>query len=255
MARRRRWYVDLFRDVYPERWFEEEDALSAARTTAEVDFVEQSLELKPGSRVLDLCCGHGRHATELARRGYQVTGVDLSARALRRARRAAREAGADIHWQRCDMREIAFEEEFDAVINMFSSFGYLESDEEDRLVLERVRAALRPGGRFLVDFINRDWVIRRYQARDWRRAPDGSTLLLERRWDPPTGRNLEEITLIGPEGSRRRYRMQLRMYAATELAAMLASVGLTVRRIWGGFDGSELTLDSVRVIVLAEKAG
>lgn len=182
MAKRRGWYVDLFQDVYPERWFEEEDALSAARTQAEVDFIEQSLELKPASHVLDLCCGHGRHAIELARRGYQVTGVDLSARALRRARRAASEAGADIRWQRCDMRDVAFQGEFDGVINMFTSFGYLESEEEDRGVLERVRAALRPGGRFLIDFINRDWVIRRYQARDWRRAPDGSILLLERRW-------------------------------------------------------------------------
>ena len=255
MARRGRWYVDLFRDVYPERWFEDEDTLSAARTTAEVDFVERALDLKPGSRVLDLCCGHGRHAIELARRGYEVTGVDLSARALRRARRAARDAGVDVHWQRCDMREIAFHEEFDGVINMFTSFGYLESEEEDRRVLERVRDALRPGGRFLIDFINRDWLIRRYQARDWRRAPDGSILLLERRWDPGTGRNLEEVAVIGPDGSRRRYRLLLRMYATAELAAMLTSVGLTVRHVWGGFDGSDLTLESVRVIVLAEKAG
>jgi len=244
----------LFREVYPERWFEDEDALAAARSEAEVDFIERALELKPGSRVLDLCCGHGRHTVELARRGYEVTGVDLSARALRRARREAREAGVDIRWQRCDMREISFQEEFDAVINMFTSFGYLESEEEDRRVLERVQAALRPGGRFLLDFINRERIARVYQARDWRRAPDGSVLLLERRWDLPTGRNLEEITLIGPDGSRRRYRLLLRMYAVTELAAMLASVGLTVRRMWGDFDGSELTLESVRVIVLAEKA-
>jgi SAM-dependent methyltransferase len=253
MARRRGWYVDLFRDVYPERWFEE-DALSAERTQAEVDFVERSLELKAGSRVLDLCCGHGRHSIELARRGYEVTGVDLSARALRRAQRSAREAGLDIRWQRCDMREIGFEEEFDAVVNMFSSFGYLESDEEDRRVLERVEAALRPGGRFLIDFINRDRVARSYQARDWRRAPDGSVLLLERRWDLASGHNAEEITVIGPEGSRRRYRLSMRMYGATELAAMLSSVGLRVGCVWGDFDGSELTLESRRVIVATEKA-
>lgn len=255
MAKRRRWYVDLFREVYPERWFEDEDALSATRTQAEVDFVERALELKPGSRVLDLCCGHGRHAIELARRGYQVTGVDLSTPALRRARQAAREAGLDIHWQRCDMREIGFQEEFDAAINMFTSFGFLESEDEDRRVLEGVAAALRPGGRFLIDFINRDWVIRFYQARDWLRAPDGSILLKERCWDPLTGRNHEEITLIAPDGSRRRYRLSMRMYGATELAAMLASVGLTVRRVWGDFDGLELALESRRVIVLAEKAG
>jgi SAM-dependent methyltransferase len=254
MARRGRWYVDLFREVYPELWLAEEEALSAAQTRPEVDFVERVLELKPGSRVLDLCCGHGRHALEMARRGYQVTGVDLSARALGRARRSAREAGLNVRWQRCDMREIAFEGEFDAVINMFTSFGYLESEDEDRRVLERVRAALQPGGRSLIDFINRDWVLRFYQARDWRRAPDGSLLLLERRWHPPAGRNLEEFTLVRPDGSRRRYHASLRMYTATELVAMAASVGLEVRQLWGGVDGSELGLNSQRVIVLAQKA-
>lgn len=255
MARRGRWYVDLFREVYPELWFAEEDALSAAQTQqAEVDFVERVLELKRGSRVLDLCCGHGRHALELARRGYQVTGVDLSARALGRARRSAREAGLNVRWQRCDMREIAFEDEFDAVINMFTSFGYLESEDEDRRVLERVRAALQPGGRFLIDFINRDWVLRFHQARDWRQAPDGSLLLLERRWDLPTGRNLEEISLIRPDGSRQRYHTSLRMYTATELGAMVDSAGLEVRQLWGGVDGSELGLHSQRVILLAQKA-
>lgn len=254
MARRGRWYVDLFREVYPERWFEEGDELWAARSKAEVDFVERVLELRPGSCVLDLCCGHGRHAIELARRGYQVTGVDLSARALRRARREAREEGLDVRWQRCDMREIDFQEEFDAVINMFTSFGYFDSEEEDRRVLECVGVALRPGGRFLIDFINRDRVIRFYQERDWRRAPDGSILLEERRWNALEGRNSAEITLIRPDGSRRRLRTVMRMYAATELAAMLASVGLTIRGVWGDFDGSELTLESVRVIVLAQKA-
>jgi hypothetical protein len=138
---------------------------------------------------------------------------------------------------------------------MFSSFGYLESDEEDRRVLERVEAALKPGGRFLIDFINRDWVVRFYQARDWRRAPDGSVLLLERRWDLASGHNAEEITVIEPEGSRRRHRLSMRMYGATELAAMLTSVGLTVGHLWGDFDGSDLTLDSRRVIVVAEKGG
>lgn len=255
MAKRKAWYTDFFREVYPERWFEDEDALSTTRTQAEVDFLERALELKPGSRVLDLCCGHGRHAIELARRGCEVTGVDLSAKALRLARRTTREAGLDIRWQRCDMREIAFQEEFDAAINMFTSFGYLKSEDEDRRVLDGVAAALRPGGRFLIDFINRDWVIRFYQVRDWRQAPDGSILLLERRWDPASGRNGEEITLIRPDGSRQRYQLSLRMYGATELAAMLASVGLTVRRVWGGFDGSDLTLNSLRVIVLAQKTG
>lgn len=98
----------------------------------------EKLELAPGARILDLACGQGRHAIPLAQHGYRVTGLDLSEPSLTFAREAAAEAGAKIDFVQADMREIPFADEFDAVVNIFTAFGYLESEQEDQLVLARV---------------------------------------------------------------------------------------------------------------------
>ena len=92
--------------------------------------------LKPGASVLDLCCGQGRHSVQLAKRGFQVTGLDLNAEYLDLASKAAEAAKVTIETVAADMREIPFENKFDAIVNMYSSFGYLESEAEDLKVLE-----------------------------------------------------------------------------------------------------------------------
>jgi len=129
------------------------DRFPAEETAAEVDLLVAALELDPAARVLDLACGHGRHSVELARRGFAVTGADLSAPSLELAAARAAEAGVEVRFERADMRRIAYEAEFDAVINMFTAFGYFD-DAENRAVVERVAAALAPGGAFLIEIVN-----------------------------------------------------------------------------------------------------
>jgi SAM-dependent methyltransferase len=222
-------------------------------TAAEVDSLVEALGLGPGSRVLDLACGHGRHSVELARRGCVVTGVDLSGPSLELAAARARETGVEVRFEREDMRRIGFEGEFDAAINMFTAFGYFE-DDENRLVLERVAAALVPGGAFVIEIVNPVAVFARFEARGWHTLSDGTVMLEERAYDAPRGR-FETCWTYVRGGERRERRFSHRAYTAPELAAMASAAGLGVERMWGGLDGSELEMGSRRIVMLARKPG
>jgi SAM-dependent methyltransferase len=249
------WYDGFFERDYFDIWLggPVDRVLPPQRTVAEVDFIQRTLGLAPGSRILDLCCGHGRHALLLAERGYLVTGVDFSDRALRLARRRTRQAGLAVRWLKRDMRRIAFHEGFDAVINVFTAFGYFEPDVENEEVLHRVVGALKPGGRFLIDHINREHLVRHHEAHGWREASDGALLLEDVSMDLSASRSRREWTAVAPGGSRRCGRVDVRVYTLREFVGMLERAGLRFRQVWGGFDGQEYTLDSRRMIVLAEK--
>ena len=150
------WYVEFFGDDYLRVYA---DRLTDEHTEAEVAFVERALGLRAGDAVLDLCCGQGRHAILLAKHGIRATGQDLSERYIADARRIAAEQGADAAFVVGDMRRIESAERYDAVINMFTAFGYLEADADNARVLREARRALKPGGRILIDALNREWVL------------------------------------------------------------------------------------------------
>jgi len=248
----RRWYADprqhgedYFLLYYPPAVLEETDR--------QVEGLIRLVAVPAGARVLDLACGWGRVAVPLAQRGYRVTGLDLSEAFLARARRDAQEAGLDIDFRQADMREIPFVGEFDAVIMMGTAFGLLESDEEDEKVLHAVARALRPGGRFFLDQGSREWVIRHYRGRDWSEREGGILVLQERQLNLLESRNYVRLTIIEADGSRRVHHHVFRFYTLTELVGMLARAGLAFRAAWGDFNGSPYTLESGRMIVLAEK--
>ena len=247
----RRWYADT--RLHSEDYFRVFPLPDAEETARQVEGLIRFLGLPAGARVLDLACGWGRIAVPLAERGYRVTGLDLSDAFLARAREAAQGAGVDIDFQRADMREIPFAGEFDAVIMMLSAFGVLESDDEDEKVLAAVARALRPGGRFLLDQTSREWVIRNFGSRAWAEREDRVVVLQERELNLLESRNYVRMTIIEPDGSRRAYDHTFRFYTLTEFAGMLGRAGLAYRAVWGDFDGSPYTLDTRRMIVLAEK--
>jgi D-alanine-D-alanine ligase len=244
------WYTTFFGD----EWLRSIALhIPAERTTREVDFVVEALALEPGARVLDLACGHGRHSLELARRGYRVTGLDLSEPSLAIARQAASQASLDVEFIHGDMREIPFTGEFDAVINLFTAFGYLENEAEDQRVLDSVARALKPEGGFLIDTINALWLFRHFEPHGWQELEDGTLLLEDRRYNPLTGRNEVTWQLIHPDGTRHQQSHSLRLYTLVELATMLCRASLRVEATWGDFEGAEYGLDTRRMIVLARK--
>ena len=244
------WYVSFFGEAYFDIYG---TLLSDERTTGEVEGIVKLLALPPGSHILDLACGHGRHAIPLAEQGYRVTGQDLSEIFLDRARADAQARGVKVNWVHSDMREIPFVDEFDAIINIFTAFGYLESDAEDQRVLHQVQKALRPGGRFLLELMHRDALLRWFQPFGVSRREDGLMVVKDRRFDQRTGRNAVRVTLIYPDGRRAELGHDARIYTLTELAGMLARSVLDIQATYGGLDGSPLTLDSRRLVVIAQK--
>ncbi|MBD0329144.1 MAG: class I SAM-dependent methyltransferase [Thermoleophilia bacterium] len=228
-------------------------AISDERTQQQADFLVERLALEPGARVLDLACGHGRVTLELARRGYRATGLDLSARSLAVARGAAEGEGLEVDLIEADMRELPPTGDFDAVVNLFTAFGYFEDERENERVLEGVARALRPGGAFLIDTVSLLGLMGRYRDRMWEVQEGGVLFLQEHRFDVLRGRNEARWTFVHPDGRRSEIVHSVRAYAPHELAAMLERAGLPVEAAWGSFDGSELTRESWRTILLARK--
>ena len=253
------WYLTLFehdwydllapggrRGVDPE--------LFAERTAKEIEFVTGTLALPDDAAMLDLCCGWGRHSIGLAQRGYKITGLDLSGYHIELARKAAAEAEVDVAWIEGDMRRIpAPEGSFDAVINLFTAFGYFD-DAENQQVLEEVSRVLAPRGRFLIDLINRDYLMSVFTETDWRQGDDDWLVLEHRDWDAKTGRVHVVWTIVEPNGKRRTHSHDERIYTLQEIELRLADAGLRVLDSFGGFDGRTLGRDSRRLIVLAEKS-
>ncbi len=135
---------------------------------------------------------------------------------------------------------------------MFSAFGYFDSDQEDLKVIGKVAKALRPGGSFLIDLINRDRVIREFRHRDWHQAGENSWALLERCWDTQKGKVISKFTIAEPHEITH-YEIDLRLYTYTEITGMLRSCGLSPIKCYGDFENVRFDLESKRMIVVAKK--
>jgi SAM-dependent methyltransferase len=227
----------------------------ANQIKARIEGVERFLALEPRSRVLDLACGSGRQALELARRGHRVLGVDGAEEALSQARTAARGERLNVHFLKMDIRQIPYRAEFDAVVNLFSSFGYFASERDDLKALDAARKALKPGGKLLLDLLNKEWLMRHFEPNFWEQGEDGrgSVVLDQISFNFENGRLDNHRTIVAKDGTRAPSFVSFRVYTLTELKALLAQAGLTYQRCWGSFDGAAYGMDTSRMIVLAEK--
>ncbi len=248
MAKRARpWWETFFGSDYLKQY--EDDP---ARTSTEVDAVETILHLRKGARILDLACGAGRHSLELARRGYRVTGYDFSEDLLKAARSAARARRQDVRFVQGDMRALPYRGEFDAVINMFSSFGYFGSVEEDRKVLVGVARALASRGKFLMERFNRESLAYELPMQGWRVGADGSVILQEDAFDVLLGRYETRQVVIDRDGTRE-HLGSVRAYTLQELKQILDAAGLHIHRVLGGLDLSPYAARSRRLVLYAVK--
>ncbi|MDE2822253.1 MAG: class I SAM-dependent methyltransferase [Chloroflexota bacterium] len=245
------WYTEFFNEDYPKIYSER---LSQDATERETEFAVRALGLREGDRVLDLACGHGRHTVALARRGMVVTGQDLNEDYLRTAEEDAARSGVEIDTIHSDMRDIPFTDEFDAVINMFTAFGYFDSEDEDLRVLQAVANALRSGGKLLLDTINREWVLSNYVQNDWHTDDDGNTFLEHREFDLVTSRSRVTFSIVTADGTRRDSPgHDVRLYTLTELTRLLNAAGLRLSATYGDCDGAPYAINTPRMIVVATK--
>lgn len=229
------------------------DAVAAAAD--ETAFLWKALGLKKGSRVLDIPCGTGRHAVRLARRGASVLGVDITESYLREARKAAGKL-PNVRFVRGDMRRIPLKNEFDAAINLWTSFGYFDTPAEDVKVLRGIARALKPGGLFLIDTADITTIRKRFQARSWNKRADGAYVLEDAvyvgGWDP---RVVNTWTVLRAGKPERRSRFVVRAYDRARLSAALRKAGLTPMKFWTGltFDEGAAGPAGARLVVLSRK--
>ena len=235
-------YLKIYRPMFTEE-----------RTRQEVDFIRSALDLPAGATVLDLACGVGRHAIVMARTGFKVTGLDFNAHYLEIAAEESARANVPVDWVVGDMRRLSFENEFAGVYSYYTSFGYF-SDAENEAVIANVAQALQPGGRFLLDMMNRDWLLTHPQQRIWNQRDDGALLMEEVSLDLKASRVKSRLMMIAPEGGARLTKeFDLRAYTCAELTALLRRHGLEVLEIWGDPERSEYSTESRRLILLAER--
>lgn len=243
------WWQTFFDEQYLKLY---SAVLPAERAEREVRSLLSLLNLPTGAKVLDLCCGQGRHSVRLAQAGLRVTGLDLSPHLLAVARQVAEAAGVELILVRGDMRDIPFRGVFDAIVNLFTAFGYFDSDAENARVLQAVNGALKPGGQFLIDIPNIYYTSHWAPDHTWRDSAAGP-VLEEHFWDPWTGRDHSTFHWF-ENGERKSRSFNLRVYTSYEMIGMLRSAGLIPAKLYGGWDMSDFNhRDSRRLIILARK--
>jgi len=241
----KRWYEDFFGPDYLIRYVHPE-------TDSQVEAIDKILHLRKGGPILDVACGSGRHTIGLAKRGYRVTGFDLSRALLAEARKAARVAHVKPTFVEGDMRRLRFTNAFDAAISMFTSFGYFDRPEEDREVLHGIARALRPRGKFLMEMFNRDSLVAGLPNQSWQARDDGTVVLEDASFDLLRGRFETRQIILDRKGTRE-FTASVRAYTLAELKEMLDSVGLYLHRVLGGLDLSPYTARSRRMVLYAVK--
>ena len=222
-------------------------------TTAEARFIFEKLKLRTGDRLLDCPSGIGRLSIPLAKKGIRVTAVDITRGYLEELKAKAERSGLRIETVHSDMRRIRYQGEFDAAANVWTSFGYFESEADNLLVLKRAYDALRPGGRFYLSLVNRDWIIAHYTETDWFSYRD-LKVLEKRRFDYTTSRNHGVWTFI-KDGVETSGDVIIRMYSCHEIFAMFSRVGFDQIEAYGSLKGEPVDRKRQMMYFVAVKPG
>jgi SAM-dependent methyltransferase len=243
------WFVDLFDEDYLRTL----PFLTPQATQAEAEFVSNALGLQPGAQVLDVGCGYGRHAMELAARGFHIVGLDLSTPLLVRGGEEAHRRGLTINFVRGDMRELDFDAQFDGAYCLFSTFGYFD-DETNKKAVANMARALRPGGRLLIEILNRDYVIADLPTRVWWEG-DGCVVLEEVELNYFSSRIQVNRSVVFDDGRQLEQEISVRAYSLHEVGKLMHSAGLRVLEVSGAYHtrGRFFGNQSRHIIVLAER--
>ena len=231
------WFGEEYLQLYPHR-----DEAEAERA---VGLIARTTGLVPGWRVLDVGCGAGRHARAFRALGARCVGLDLSLTLLRVARRVT-----DAPLVRGDMRRLPIRPgSMDLTVSLFTSFGYFEHDEEHAAALREMVATLRPGGWFVIDFLNPAEVRRRLVERETVAVQGGKAEVS--RTMSPDGRYVCKA-IVTPAG--RRFTERVRLFDPDQMSAMLDGAGVGVRHRFGDYEAAPLRPDSPRTILAGRVA-
>lgn len=234
------WYATAFDTLYPLLYAHR----SIEAASAEVEFAMQQLRLDHCGTLLDLCCGGGRHLSHLSRYCVELVGLDYSSDLLRLAQD---HLPANVLLVRGDMRVLPFEGSFDAVVNFFTSFGYFQTDVENALVPQQMARALKPGGRFFMDYLNPVFVRDTLTERSEREIA-GATVR-EHRWIDSVHSRVNKRTSVYRDNVLDSETVEsVRLYSLEEMRAVLHDAGLAIETVFGDYDGSDYSGTSPRMI-------
>jgi SAM-dependent methyltransferase len=240
------WYREWFNDPDYLTLYQHRDESEAEQM---LNLIQDKINLYPNSKILDLACGNGRHSIELAKRGFDVTGLDLSETLLNIAKGNSKLNQLNINFIMGDMRRIEFENEFDLVVNLFTSFGYFKTDEENKSVILNIQKALKPNGHFFIDYLNKDLLIKTIEPESITQIDD--TTLIQRR-KIENNRVIKDIIII-KDGKETIYSEEVMLYSLNDFIVFLKYAGLTLTDTFGNYDGSPFNASSPRLIITGKK--
>jgi SAM-dependent methyltransferase len=238
------WFETFFQGPAVDFW---NRAMTPAFTLADVDFLEKAFDAKPGARLLDVPCGNGRHSIELARRGYRVTGIDLSEEFL-----AAARSGLDADWRKGDMRELEVEPSaFDGAFCFGNSFGYLDRTSVAAF-LSALATALKPGAKLVIETgMTAESILPTLVQKRWHRFGD-LIILSENRYDPWESCLHIDYTFV--RGSTMETRPTASyVFTGAELRRMLDAAGFETLSFHGGMADEPYQLGSPRLVIIARR--
>ena len=232
------------------------------RTGREVDFIIEALGLRGGERVLDLACGFGRHALELARRGYEVTGVDYTPAYIEDARESARREELAAEFVEADVLRVAYRGEFDVVLNMADgAIGYFATEEQNLRLFDVIAAALRPGGKHVMGVCSADHARKHFPKRHWE-AGSHSLSLADFVWREetsrmiyrghllPYGEPLQPLSDTWPDDGD----AGTRLYGQAELERILGARGMRILAAYGDYDTAiPASAEHLMLVVCSQK--
>lgn len=248
------WWHEFFDDEYAAYGLANTDP---AIDNEIADFIVKTMDLKPGETLFDQCCGIGRLSIPMAQRGLRIIGVDRVQSYIDAATKRAAELDFPCAFHCDDAFSFRAPQLCDAAINWFTSFGYWPDDEQNIQMLERVFESLRPGGRFMLDYLNMPMIFRQYRTtyvdRPTARPLEGLLVLSETKPDFMSGMNESRWTFFYPDGRRVEKTVATKMYMPHEIVAMLRWCGFDVVSLLGSREGEAFTMDSKRCIAVARK--
>lgn len=247
----REWFEDWFNHPLYLQVYSHRDTAEAALCVDTILNITGFDNSPSGVSVLDIACGAGRHAFAFARKGFQVTANDLSSFLLDTANDTACKEGLCIEFSGCDMRSISLGRRFDLVVQLFSSFGYFETDEEDRQVIRNVAAMLRSGGWYVLDLINPAWLRDHFVRENEKRA--GELVITEKR-NLSDSRVVKTITIRDHTGHELSFSESVRLFSPEEITSLLQQEGFVVERLAGDYRGGDFDAGtSPRMLLFARR--
>lgn len=246
MTERSTWeaFFDAHAPIYEKNTF-------TKNTIPEVDFLLEELSLPPGGSILDVGCGTGRHAVELAKRGYAVTGIDLSSGMLARAADAAKAADVNVDWVQSDATRFSLTRKYDGAVCLCEGAFGLLGQQDDPIgqplsILRNVSRSLKPRAKAVFTVLNAAAMLRKHTNVD----------VAEGRFDPLT---MVEPSVCPPREGLPGVAVRERGFVPTELTLLFRLAGMSVLNIWGGTAGNwgrrALDLDEIEIMIVARKTG